>query len=338
LHHIRLLTVAALLTGAASLSSPPAVAQQQGQDWFVPGQQRSGQPARQGPRSPAGRTQPAPSHAPLPLPLPPAQGAEAEPPSPPIQVQLPPAPEVPTLPKGTSPPAAVVGVLSLAEVSRGAVAAQQVDKALSERMAKLHDDAQKEQAAWRDVQQQLVSQRASLNAEQIRVKERDLQERVTNAQRQFRDRNRIIQEAAQYARAQIERTLRSIVIQVSESHGINLVLHQEQVVLNYPAFDITQQVVEQLNKVLPAVVVPPDGVPVANMPGAVPVAQGQSTPGQPSPGQPSSGQPAAPAASSGTAPAPATAPTVAAPPAPPPAPPAPPASTEKAAPSQKKHP
>ncbi len=177
----------------------------------------------------------------------------------------------------------MVGVLSLAEISRGAVAAQQVDKALSERMAKLHDDAQKEQAAWRDVQQQLVSQRASLNAEQIRAKERDLQERVTNAQRQFRDRNRIIQEAAQYARAQIERTLRSVVIQVSESHGINLVLHQEQVVLNYPAFDITQQVVEQLNKVLPSVVVPPDGVPVAKMPGAVPVAQGQPTPGQPTP-------------------------------------------------------
>jgi Skp family chaperone for outer membrane proteins len=331
LHHIRLLTAAALLTGAASLSSPPAVAQQQGQDWFVPGQQRSGQPARQGPRSPAGRSQSAPSHAPLPLPLPPAQGAEAEPPSPPIQVQLPPAPEVPTLPKGTSPPAAVVGVLSLAEVSRGAVAAQQVDKALSERMAKLHDDAQKEQAAWRDVQQQLASERAKLNAEQIRAKERGLQERVTNAQRQFRDRNRVIQEAAQYARAQIERTLRSVVIQVSESHGINLVLHQEQVVLNYPAFDITQQVVEQLNKVLPSVVVPPDGVPVAQMPGAVPVAQGQPAPGQPSP------SPTATPPTTAATPAPAPAPTVAAPPTPPP-PPAPPTSTDKATPGQKKLP
>jgi Skp family chaperone for outer membrane proteins len=298
------------------------MAQQQGQEWFVPGQQRSGQKAPS--RAPA---KPQPTHTPLPLPLAPSQAAEAEPPSPPIQVQLPPAPEVPALPKGTSPPAAVVGVLSLAEVSRGAVAAQQVDKALGERMAKLHDDAQKEQAAWRDVQQQLVSERAKLNADQIRAKERDLQERVTNAQRQFRDRNRIIQEAAQYARAQIERTLRAVVIQVSESHGINLVLHQEQVVLNYPAFDITQQVVEQLNKILPSVVVPPDGVPVAKMPGAVPVAQGQPTPGQPSP----------PATSSGTAAAPTAAPTVAAPPTPPP-PPAPPASTEKAAPSQKKHP
>lgn len=333
MHHIRLLTAAALLMGAASLSPVPAVAQQQGQDWFVPGQQRSGQPGRPAPRAPGGRAQSAPSHAPMPLPLPPPQGAEAEPPAPPIQVQLPPAPDVPALPKGTSPPAAVVGVLSLAEVSRGAVAAQQVDKALSERMAKLHDDAQKEQAAWRDVQQQLVSQRASLNAEQIRVKERDLQERVTNAQRQFRDRNRIIQEAAQYARAQIERTLRGVVIQVSESHGINLVLHQEQVVLNYPAFDITQQVVEQLNKVLPSVIVPPDGVPVAKMPGAVPVAQGQPTPGQPTPAPATPGQPAA--AEPG---APAAAAPAATPPAAAPAPAAPPPSADLAPKSQQKHP
>src|SRR6185437_9388468 len=118
--------------GAASLSPPPAMAQQQGQDWFVPGgQQRSGQKAPS--RAPA-KSQP--THTPLPLPLAPPQAAEAEQPSPPIQVQLPPAPEVPALPKGTSPPAAVVGVLSLAEVSRGAVAAQQVDKTLGERMAK----------------------------------------------------------------------------------------------------------------------------------------------------------------------------------------------------------
>jgi Skp family chaperone for outer membrane proteins len=320
-HHMRLFTVTALLMGAASLSSPPAMAQQQGQDWFVPGQQRPGQKA---PSRAPGRAQP--SHAPLPLPLAAPQGAEAEPPSPPIQVQLPPAPDVPALPKGTSPPPAVVGVLSLAEVSRGAVAAQQVDKALSDRMAKLHDDAQKEQAAWRDVQQQLASERAKLNAEQIRAKERGLQERVTNAQRQFRDRNRVIQEAAQYARAQIERTLRSVVIQVSESHGINLVLHQEQVVLNYPAFDITQQVVEQLNKVLPSVVVPPDGVPVAQMPGAVPVAQGQPAPGQPSP------SPTATPPTTAATPAPAPAPTVAAPPTPPPT------STDKATPGQKKLP
>lgn len=311
----------ALLAAAVSLF-PVAGFAQQGQDWFVPGQQRPGPGPRQAPpvRPAAPRPQPA-----LPggggAPLAPQAGAPDNEPIPPqVQVQLPPPPEVPALPKGASPPAAVIGVLGLAEISRGSVAAQQVDKALNERMTKLHDDAQKEQAAWRDVQQQLASQRNGLNAEQVRAKERGLQERVTNAQRQFRDRNRIIQEAAQYARAQIERTLRSVVVQVAESRGINLVLHQEQVVLNYPAFDITQQVIEHLNKVLPSVVVPPDGVSVAQMPGAVPTAQAQ--PGAPGPGTPASGaaEPARPQPSTASTPAP---PSTSAPPAPAAPPPSP---------------
>jgi len=300
--HIRLLTTAAIVAAVSSSLSQPAAAQ--GQDWFVPGQQRSGQALRPGAGRPAARPQPAPAGAPLPLP--PAAGPEEEPAAP-VQVQLPPAPDVPALPKAASPPAAVVGVLGLSDISRASLAAQEVDKVLSQRTTKLHDDAQKEQAAWRDIQQQLAAQRNGLGADQIRAKERDLQERVTNAQRQFRDRNRVIQEAAQYTRAQIERTLRQVVIQVSESRGINLVLHQEQVVLNYPAFDITQPVVEQLNKVLPAVIIPADGVAVSKMPGAVPVGQAQ-------PGAPATASAAQAPAS--PAPAAATPPPAAAPPPP----------------------
>ena len=276
MRHIRLLTAAALV--AALPSGLPRPAWAQGQDWFVPGQARGGQPSQP---LRAGSARSGPSvRPPAPTPVPavagpqggaPTGAAEPDAPTPQVQVQLPPAPDVPALPKSAPPPGAVIGVLGLSDISRASAAAQQVDKVLNERMTKLHDDAQKEQAAWREVQQQLASQRGGLTPDQIRGKERELQERVTNAQRQFRDRNRVIQEAAQYAKAQIERTLQQIVIQVAESRGINLVLHQEQVVLNYPGFDITQPVVEQLNKILPAVIIPPDGVAVSQMPGAVPV-------------------------------------------------------------------
>ncbi len=97
-----------------------------------------------------------------------------------------------------------------------------------------------------------AGQRArQLTPDQIRAKERELQERITNAQKSFRDRNRIIQEAAQYGSAQIERTLIAVIRQVAESRGMNLVLHRPQVALNVNEFDITDQVVEQLNKVMP---------------------------------------------------------------------------------------
>jgi Skp family chaperone for outer membrane proteins len=185
---------------------------------------------------------------------------DAQEPPPPLNVQLPPPPDLPPLPKGEAPPVAVIGVMGVPEVMRASAAAQQVEKVIGERRNKLNEDAQKEQAAWRDMQQSLANDRAKLSSEQVRARERELQERITNAQRQFRDRNRIIQEAAQYALAQIERTLIAVIRQVAEARGMNLVLHRAQVALNVNQFDITDQVTEQLNKILPTVLIPPDGV------------------------------------------------------------------------------
>ena len=254
----------------------------------------------------------APSAAPRPAPRPAAPVQQALPPPPPVQIptgmagvpssdtangdaaqiQLPniPVPDLPALPKGAPPPTAVIGVLGVPEIMRAATASQQVEKTIGERREKLNEDAQKEQAAWRDLQQQLSAQRASLSEDQRRQKERELQERITNAQNSFRDRNRIIQETAQYSLGQIERTLIGVIRQVAESRGMNLVLHRAQVALNVNEFDITEQVTTQMNKVMPSITIPPDGVS--------PLAQAKAAGGAPA-------QPTATPASAPPAPQPA---------------------------------
>jgi Skp family chaperone for outer membrane proteins len=241
---------AAILT-AFVLAHLPLPAAAQNKDYFIPGQAKPHTPAH-----PAQRQPPPGSAAGTPLGGGPGE-AEAPPPA---NVDLPPPPDLPPLPKGEPPPGAVIGVLGVPEVMHASTAAQAVEKVIGERRRKLDEDAQKEQAVWRDMQQSLANDRGKLTPEQIRARERELQERITNAQRTFRERNRIIQEAAQYALAQIERTLVSVIRQVAESRGMNLVLHRTQVALNVNQFDITQQVTEQLNKVLPSVIIPPDGV------------------------------------------------------------------------------
>jgi Skp family chaperone for outer membrane proteins len=266
---LRCLPVVVLALALLPAFAGPAAAQQ-GQDYFIPGQAKP-----QGAK-PAGKAAPAPRPLP-PSPalgegtagfaMPPGAGpgdaAEAMPP--PQNYDLPPAPELPPIPKGEAPPAAVIGVLGVPEVMRASTAAQAVEKVIGERRNKLNEDAQKEQGVWRDMQQALVNDRAKLSADQIRTRERELQERITNAQRTFRERNRIIQEAAQYALQQIERTLVGVIRQVAEARGMNLVLHRSQVALNVNQFDITGQVAEQLNKVLVSVVIPPDGVSPATL-------------------------------------------------------------------------
>ena len=301
--HTRIVAAAAFVAAGLFAMPAPVLAQQ---DWFVPGQQRvPGGPRQPQAAPPAGGPRATPPRQ-APAAQPQGQngfqgpGDDQDQPMPPLQVELPPAPVVPSLPRGSSPPALVVGLISVPDVMRASTAAQAIERAIGERRQKLNEDAQKEQASWRDFQQQLAAQRANTTPEQIRAKERELQERISAAQRKFRDRNRIIQEALQYSLAQIERTLAGVLQQVAASRGMNMVLHRAQVALNIPEFDVSQEVVDQLNTILPSVVIPPDGVSPAQMP---PVA-------------------AAPA------PAPATAPASAKPPAPPAA--GPPASPPQA--------
>ncbi|HET7879235.1 MAG TPA: OmpH family outer membrane protein, partial [Acetobacteraceae bacterium] len=181
-----------------------------------------------------------------------------------VQVQLPPPPEVPPVPKGPTPPAAIVGVLSVADVMRASTAFQQADKEFVARRQKLNEDAQKEQVALRDLGQGLANERGKLSPEQIRAREKELQDRIAESRRVFGERNRIIQEASQYVMAQLDRVVEMVTQQVAISRGINLVLNRAQILGVTPEFDMTASVVENVNKVLASVVIPPDGVsPVA---------------------------------------------------------------------------
>src|SRR5258707_1311726 len=112
----------------ALLALPPT-AQAQGQSgngWFVPEQAKPGAtgPGPGRPRAPAPRPSPtAPVAAPPPgseiMPL-------VEPPGqlPPLQVQLPPMPDIPSVPKGSPTPAAIVGILSVPDILRVSTAYQ----------------------------------------------------------------------------------------------------------------------------------------------------------------------------------------------------------------------
>jgi len=257
---------------------------QQGPGWFVPGQSTGGQarpaarPAPSGAANPVDQIGPADDQQPSPA-------TQQQ-----IQVQLPPAPEIPPIPKGSATPAAIVGILSVPDLLRVSTAYQQADKALGDRHRKLDEDAQKEQVALRDLGQALANERSKLSAEQIRQKERELQDRIAESRRKFGERNRIIQEAGQYVMAQLNRSLEQVAQQVALSRGVNLVLNRAQILGTTADFDLTPQVADVLNKVLPAVVIPPDGVSPLTM------TPPKSEPHAPEPPKPAAAAPAKPPA------------------------------------------
>jgi Skp family chaperone for outer membrane proteins len=221
-----------------------AAAQQQGQEWFVPGQQRPAQAQQQPQRPPQG--QPA-----------------ARPPA------------------GQRPPAPVIAMVDIPEVQRLSAAFNQVREEIERRRARLNEELQREQGRWREEQQALAAARATLPAETLRDRERMLQDRITDAQRIFRDRSRANDAAAQVGLQQIEQALGAVIRQVASTRGINMVLPRPLIIYNEPGFDITDEVSAQMNRVLRTVNLPPEG----QMPEGAPAAQ----PGAPQQGQ----QPAA---------------------------------------------
>ena len=273
MRHLRLIALAGLGLGFAVASLAPAAAAES-KPWFIPGK----------PPPPHEVAHPVAPRAPAPV----TAGTAGTTPTA-LELRLPPAPPVPAVPRGLMPPATVVGVLSVPDVLRASTAYQKADKILAERRLQLNKDAQKEQATLRDLGQKLAVDRTTLKPAELRLREKALQDRIATSRREFANRNRIIQEQGQFALAQIQRTLQVVVQKVAASRGMNLVLQRQAVAVNVPEFDLTEEVLQVLNKALPSVVIPPPGVAPLTMhaPAAV-----DSHPGA----KPASGAKPAPAA------------------------------------------
>lgn len=240
------------------LAPGSAPAQQQGQEWFIPGQGQQ-RPAQ-------GAQQPAQQR-------PPAQAQQAQRPA-----------------AGQRPPAPVLAMVDVPEVNRLSAAFNQVREEIERRRARLNEDLQREQGRWREEQQALAAARATLPPETLRERERALQDRISDAQRIFRDRNRALEAAGQFGLQQIEQALGAVITQVAQSRGVNFVVPRQLVIFNEPGFDITDEVAAQLNRVLRTVNLPPEG----QMPPAAPAAAAPRPGGQPA-AQPRPAQPAQPA-------------------------------------------
>ncbi len=139
-------------------------------------------------------------------------------------------------------------------------AAQGVQQIIHDRQAVLGQEAQQARATIEAEQAKIVAARSHLTDAQLEAKEKTLQDQVAATQTDFEQRNQAIQNSGQAALGTIESELIAVIRQVAEAHGMNLVLHREQVALNVNAFDITDEVAAQLNKLLPAVPVPPSVV------------------------------------------------------------------------------
>lgn len=177
------------------------------------------------------------------------------------QQKLPPIPQLPALPKAKGPPKAHMGVLSVSAVMRKSSAVQGVEKIVNARRAKLRAQAKAAEKKWEAEQKKIEAEKGRVSKKTLTAREKHLQNEIEHAQVDFHNRGVAVEISARKALGKIEATLIAVIRQIAEAHGMNLVLHRSQVALNVNAFDVTDEVAKQLNKILPQVAVPKAEVP-----------------------------------------------------------------------------
>jgi len=242
----------AALVAVAVLAAPAAFAQSS-PGYFMPPSQ-SAPPAQPAPQPAPEPVAPEPAAPPQAAPSQSQDQSQAQP------QQIPAIPKLPALPPSPPPPPAVIGVLSVPEVMQKSTAAQGVQQVIQQRQQALGEDAQRARAKLQSQLQGILAERGKLSDADLEKKEQDLRNEAAALQNKFELRNQAIQNSGQAALGQIESELIAIIKEEAEAHGMNLVLHREQVALNIQAFDITDAVTARLNELLPSVQVPPSVV------------------------------------------------------------------------------
>lgn len=105
-------------------------------------------------------------------------------------------------------------------------------------------------------EKELAQQRTSLPAEVFQEKVRTLNSRVAEFQRQYQGAVRALDKSSAVAGNELQKAIVAVTSEVASEQGVGLVLHKQQVFLHDERMDITNIVIERLNKRLTSVPFP----------------------------------------------------------------------------------
>ncbi len=107
----------------------------------------------------------------------------------------------------------------------------------------------------RQTEQDLGRQRGSLSEEAFTKKRRDFEKQVNDFQRDVQARQKALQQGEGDALRVIQGAVNDIVTSLAGERGLNLVLPKNVVPFSDPNLDMTQEVLDRLNRKLPSVAV-----------------------------------------------------------------------------------
>ncbi|MGE5517285.1 MAG: OmpH family outer membrane protein [Bacteroidota bacterium] len=129
----------------------------------------------------------------------------------------------------------------------------------------------KNRAALKDIENDLVKQKSAMAPEIWQQKARSFEQQVYEFNQRFQRNNQAVDKSFRTGMGELSDALAQVTEELAGELGANLVLPKSQIFLHDPRMEVTQQVIERLNKKFPTV----------NFP--APTVEGDSTPRIPLP-------------------------------------------------------
>lgn len=170
-----------------------------------------------------------------------------------LQADTLPAPAIASVQADTLP-APVIGIVEQATLDKSLAI-----KSVVEQLEKKRNEIQKEMASYekelKDKDKVLVEEQKTLSEKEFAEKRQAFEKRVREVQEKLEIRRAQIELAFEDAKKKVFEAFLKAAEEAKTEAGANIIIYKETIVTADPAFDLTNSVLEKLNKVLPTVVV-----------------------------------------------------------------------------------
>jgi Skp family chaperone for outer membrane proteins len=146
-----------------------------------------------------------------------------------------------------------IAVLDVERLRRSAQAVKTIHTQLGTYVDAYRNETQKEEQEIRTAQEELARKRTIVTPEAYAEERRKLEEQLIRAQTRVQERRQSLERVNAEAMQQVQDVLGRIVGDVASEEQLTLILRKDQVVFMKPDLEITDQVLQRLDRQLPSV-------------------------------------------------------------------------------------
>lgn len=140
------------------------------------------------------------------------------------------------------------GVIDMNKVMQTTDAAKEIFSQLEGKRKEYQTNISKEEESLRAAEQAIIKQKDTLSKEAFDKKRNEFEEKVISGQKLVQDRKRILDQAFNSSMMALRNAAAKVVADVAKEKGFSAVFTQDAVMISTPDMDITDVVIERMNK------------------------------------------------------------------------------------------